>query len=263
MYSSFQLARKYIKYYLTASNGKGHGIHSPFVFDLVQHVLLNKENSTEYESAEALRKQLLNNETILEVEDFGAGSGHLKYKKRKVKDIAATSLKPEKYARLLGNIVKYFKPKTVVELGTSLGVTTVYLAKDAQQVFTFEGSSAIAEIASENFRQLHLTHIEIVVGPFEKNLPAFFHKQIQTDLVFLDGNHRKEPTLNYFYQFLLSSNEYSIFVFDDIHWSKEMEEAWEAIKQDAAVTLTVDLFFVGLVLFRRDFKVKQHFIIRY
>jgi predicted O-methyltransferase YrrM len=83
------------------------------------------------------------------------------------------------------------------------------------------------------------------------------------DLLFVDGNHRKEATLEYFNIFLEKATPQSIFIFDDIHWSKEMEEAWKLIQQHNSVTLTIDLFFLGMVFFSKDFKVKQHFPIRF
>ncbi len=263
MYTAFQLAKKYIRYYFTASNGKGHGIHSPFVFQFVQEVLHGDFSPPVYDQIEQQRKKLLQNDQTIEVEDFGAGSGHLKYKIRKIKDIASTSLKPKKYASLLGRLVKHFSPETVTELGTSLGITTMYLAATGCKVATFEGSENIAEVARENFAENDFSDIKIITGPFEKTLPSFIAKNQKADFVFLDGNHKKKPTLEYFELFLKNADEHSIFVFDDIHWSEEMEAAWELVKQHEAVTLSIDLFFIGVVFLRKDFKIKQHFIIRY
>lgn len=250
---------------MSASNGKGHGIHSPFVFDFIQKVLRDKQKYPCYSSIENERRKLLSNETIIEVEDFGAGSSMIKSKKRKVKDIAATSLKPRKYAQLLYRIVQYYQPATIVELGTSLGITTAYLSagnKNAK-LYSFEGSANISTIARATFDSLQIKNIEIIQGDFAKTLPLFRPALPFIDLVFIDGNHRKEPTLQYFNDFLGMSNDHSILIFDDIHWSSEMEEAWSQIQQHPAVTLTIDLFFIGLVFINPDFKVHQHFIIRF
>ncbi len=265
MYSSFQLAKKYFQYYLTASNGKGHGVHSPFVFDFIKNVLRDKKNYDCYATIEQQRKQLLQNKTAIEVEDFGAGSSVMKTNTRVVRNIAASSLKPKKFAQLLFRMVQYYKPATVLELGTSLGITTSYLAKGNENaiVNTCEGSSAIASIAQNNFDALHIKNIRLTKGDFSKTLSPLLNEIDKIDFAFIDGNHRKEPTVDYFSKLLNHSTSTTILIFDDIHWSEEMEAAWEQIKAHFSVTLTIDLFFIGLVFINPDFKVKQHFVIRF
>lgn len=265
MYSSFQLTKKFISYYLNAKSGKGHGIHSPFVFDFVKNVLNDKRNYQCYKVIEPLRKQLLNDNTIVEVEDFGAGSAVIPFKERKVSAIAASSLKTKKFAQLLFRVVNYYKPITIVELGTSFGITTSYLscANPNSKVSTLEGSKAIGEIAISGFKKLNLENIHFIQGNFERLFPELLSKIASVDLLFVDGNHRRDPTLAYFHEGLKKANSSSIFIFDDIHWSGEMEDAWEKIKAHPSVTLTIDLFFVGLVFFSPDFKVKQDFTIRF
>ena len=264
LYSPFQLAKKYLKYYFIASNGKGHGVHSPFVFDFIKFVLNDKTEYPCYRTIEKLRIILLADNNSIEVEDFGAGSAVIKTKQRIIKDIAASSLKPKKYSQLLFRIIQYYEKTNVLELGTSLGTTTAYLASAANTVVTtMEGSANIAAIAKKNFSLLALKNIDITMGDFEKTLPAFLSTKKEVDFVFLDGNHRKVPTLKYFEEILLHANEETIFVFDDIHWSKEMEEAWEVVKKHDQVTLTIDLFFIGIALLGKNFKEKQHFAIRF
>lgn len=265
MYSRFQLAKKYLHYYLSASNGKGHGVHSPFVFDFIQHVLNDKKNYPCYSIIEAKRKELLRNEIVIEVADFGAGSSVIKTNKRGVKDIAASSLKPKKYAQLLFRMAQYYKPETILELGTSFGISTAYLASanSMASVHTCEGASSIAAIAKQNFNELGFQNIHITGGDFTNTLPTLLSQLSKIDLAFIDGNHRKEPTLNYFQQLLNHSTESTILVFDDIHWSAGMEEAWEEIKQHPAVTLTIDLFFIGIVILSPDITHKQQFSVRF
>lgn len=265
MYSRFQLAKKYLQYYLTASNGKGHGIHSPFVFDLIKNVLRDKKIYDCYAVIETGRQKLLKQSAKIEVEDFGAGSATIKTNKRVVADMAGSSLKSKKYAQLLYRIVKYYRPKTIVELGTSFGITTAYLAagNPGGKVHTMEGSPAIAEIARKTFDRVGLKNIELLEGDFNNVLPALLAKLNTVDLAFIDGNHRKEPTLNYFKQLLGRSTASTILIFDDIHWSGDMEAAWAEIRQHPSVTLTIDLFFVGLVFINPDFKIPQHFSIRF
>lgn len=265
MYSVFQLTKKYFSYYFKAQNGKGHGVHSPFVFDFIIHVLNDKKKYECYPKIESLRKQLLTNNTTIDVEDFGAGSAMIPFKNRKIKDIAGSSLKKKKYAQLLFRIARYFHSKNIVELGTSFGISTCYLASgnNNSKVITFEGSHNIATIALSNFKLCGLKNIELIEGNFEKTLPSVIDKIENVDLLFIDGNHRKKATLDYFDFFLKRSTTQSIFIFDDIHWSQEMEEAWKLIQQNKSVTLTIDIFFIGLVFFSKDFKVKQHFTVRF
>ncbi len=202
---------------------------------------------------------------MIEVEDFGAGSAVMKSKKRVVKDIAASSLKPKKFAQLLFRMVQHYKPVTVLELGTSLGITTSYLANGNRNgaVYTCEGSAAIASIAKNNFDALQIKNIELTEGDFAKTLSPLLNKTGKVDFAFVDGNHRKEPTIEYFTKLLNFSTHSTILIFDDIHWSEEMEAAWDEIKSHPSVTLTIDLFFIGLVFVNPDFKVKQHFVVRF
>jgi predicted O-methyltransferase YrrM len=265
LYSRLQLAKKYLHYYITASNRTGHGIHSPFVFDFVKNVLNDEQSYPAYQPIEKLRKKLLADSTFIEVEDFGAGSSVIKTKKRVVSAIAASSLKPRKYAQLLFRIVQYYKPETIIELGTSFGITTAYLASanETAKVFTFEGSAAIASVAQQNFGTLQLQNVQLTEGDFEKTLPQMLTNLKTVNFAFVDGNHRKEPTVDYFHQLLKNAVNTTILVFDDIHWSTEMEQAWQTIKTHPAVTLTIDLFFIGILFINPDFKITQHFSIRF
>ncbi|MEO5888863.1 MAG: class I SAM-dependent methyltransferase [Ferruginibacter sp.] len=240
-------------------------MHSPFVFDFIKNVLNDRKKYDCYTEIENQRHQLKADSRLIEVEDFGAGSAVIKTNKRVVKNIANSSLKPKKYAQLLFRMVRYYKPVTIVELGTSFGITSAYLSQGNQNanLFTCEGAGSIAAIAQETFDSLQIKNIEMIKGDFAKTLPLLFSRIGKVDFAFADGNHRKAPTLQYFQQLLACSTSSTIFVFDDIHWSAEMEDAWSVIQQDAAVTLTIDLFFIGLVFINPDFKVKQHFTIRF
>jgi predicted O-methyltransferase YrrM len=265
MYSPFQLGKKYLKYRVSASNSKGHGVHSPFVFEFIANVLNDRGEYYCYQPIETLRSKLKTDKTVLDLEDFGAGSRvHTSYK-RKVSEIATSSLKQKKFAQLLFRMVNHYQPKNVLELGTSLGVTTAYLASANTKtpIITMEGAKAVASIAKKNFESLRLENINVVEGNFDNTLKPVLEKLHEIDFAFIDGNHRKEPTINYYKQLLPFINEHSILIFDDVHWSKEMEEAWEYIKANDAVTLSIDLFFIGIVFFRKEQKVKQHFTIRF
>jgi len=265
MYSRIQFAKKYLQYYFKASNGSGHGIHSPFVFDFIKNVLNDKQDPEAYTPIEILRKQLLQDETKVEVKDFGAGSAKTKSHLRSVSEIVKNSAVGPKLGQLLFRISKYYQPKTIVELGTSLGLSAAYLASGNRNasLITIEGSGEIASVADKNFDRLGLKNVQLIRGNFDDQLLPVIDHLSAIDMAYIDGNHRMEPVLRYFNMFMEHMADSSMIVFDDIHWSNDMEEAWAFIQNDSRVKLTVDLFFFGVIFFRNEFKVKQDFIIRF
>lgn len=265
MYSKFQIAIKFLNYFFTASGRNGYNIHSPFVFDFIKKVLNDKTVYPEYGKVELLRKQLLNNQTVLKVEDFGAGSSIIKKNRRSISSIARNTAKRPKYAQLLFRIVRYYQPSAILELGTSLGITSAYLslAQPDAGLITMEGSNEIAEVARQNFKVLQLRKAELIEGNFDLMLPAVIARLSAADFAFIDGNHRRDPTERYFHLLLEKINNDSILVFDDIHWSREMEQAWKNIMAHPSVRCSIDLFFFGIIFFREEFREKLHFTIRF
>lgn len=256
------LAYHYLLYRLKSF--RLHGVHSPFVFDLYENVIRHNGPFYAYQQIEDLRSQLLQDTSTLSVTDLGAGSRTGATNKRQVAAIARTSAKPAKYAQLLFRLVNHFQPRTVLELGTSLGLTTAYLAAARQQaqVLTFEGCPNIAETARGHFHQLNLSNIQVVTGHLDQTLPATLRQLPAVDLVYFDGNHRYAPTLRYFEACLAKRTENSVFIIDDIYWSAEMTRAWREICRHPDVTLSIDLFHLGLIFFRRH-QPKQHFTLWY
>ena len=265
MYSPFQLAFKYLHYFFTASNGRGHGIHSPFIFQFITRVLNDKKHDEAYEKVETLRRRMMKDKTVLPVLDFGAGSLFGNGAGRTISSIADNSAKSKKYGQLLYRIVKFYKPGNILELGTSLGITTAYLAmaNPNAKVITLEGANAVASVAKQNLESLKITNVELIEGNFDDTLAAVVSGLSSVDFAFIDGNHKQEPTVRYFLQLLSKINNNSILVFDDIHWSREMEAAWEVIRKHPSVRCSVDLFFMGIVFFQDVFREKQHFKIRF
>jgi predicted O-methyltransferase YrrM len=285
MYSRFRLAQKYIRFYLSASNGKGHGTHSPFVFDFIEKVLNDRSRYAAYSDIEMLRSQLLHDETFLDIEDLGAGSKRRDSRRagpepngsrragpapsdsrrRRIADITRHAAKPARLGQLLFRVARHYRPRIVLEMGTSLGISTAYLAAGALRsaVWSIEGSGAVAATAAMNLRSLELENTEIVTGNFDMVLDPLLDKIGPVDLAFVDGNHRFEPTMRYFDTLMRQSRRPATLIFDDIHWSREMEQAWTAIREDPRVYLTIDLFFIGFVFLRDEFKVKQEFMIRF
>ncbi len=255
---------KYLRYRIRAKHYKGFGVHSPFLYKLLSDVVFDYTPYYSQNDIMELRKDLKKNDYILEVKDMGAGSKVFKTNSRKIKDIVKHSIVNVKFGELLFRLVVYFQPKTILELGTSLGIGTLYLAKpeSSATIYTIEGCPVTAGIASINFELLKARNIKPFVGSFDEKLPEILKEVDFLDFVYFDGNHKKEATLKYFNLCLTKSNINSIFVFDDIHWSKEMEEAWEEIKQNPSVRLTIDLFFFGLVIFKDELS-KQDFIVKF
>lgn len=241
-----------------------HGTHSPFVYHLVDDVIYDFEPKGFYKKIEQLRAELKEDRRVLKITDLGAGSMLNKSKMKKVSTLAKNTLKPPRIAKLIARLAEEFQPKTIVELGTSLGITTLYLANASptSSVITVEGCPETANVAQQNFERLKLENVEVKVGNFDDIFPEIIRDASAVDFLFIDGNHRKSATLSYFYQSLPKVHEGSLLIFDDIYWSQGMKEAWEEIKAHPSVTVTVDLFYIGLVFFKKD-QAKEDFRIRF
>jgi predicted O-methyltransferase YrrM len=255
---------KYLKYKLFSHHKYGHGIHSPFVFNLIASVFRNKTDREFVYIIESLRSRMLRNETIVNVTDLGSGSKHIKGNCRKISDIAKYSSVPQKYGVLLASLANEFGAGNIIELGTSLGISTLYLAsgnKDSK-VISVEGSEELASVALSNINSTGISNVEICTGSFETNLKVIKEKGIIPGLVFIDGDHRKEAVTGNFSYLSDFSGCDTVIVIDDIHSSYEMDEAWEWIKRHKRVTLTIDLFRMGLVFFRTGVT-RTDYVIRY
>ncbi len=252
----------FLRYLITAKNE--HSIHSPFVFELYTKVIRNSTNEAAFQEIEAIRSRMKSSTQEIEVVDYGAGSRLSNSPRRKVSTIAKNAQKTPKFSQLLFRLIRHFQPQVVFDLGTSLGITTLYEAKAAPQaqIYSFEGCPQTAQVARINLQELQASQVEMVVGNLDETLVAQTRKVSRIDFVFFDANHRYEPTVRYFLQCLEKAHEGSVFVFDDIHWSKEMEKAWTEIQAHPSVTLTIDLFYVGLVFFGNK-QPKQHFVLRF
>lgn len=259
----FQVQR-YFRYLITSKTR--YNIHSPFVFDLIQKVFRDTHQYSDYQSLEVVKAQLLKRTSMIETVDFGTGAGKKKYATKVFPLGKLVKLRSQRKTQLelLYRLTQHFKPKTLLEFGTAAGISGSYLKMGypSSKMVTMEGCAGLAEVAESVFEELKMTDINVCVGNFDVILPSALSKFKQLDFVFFDGNHRKEPTLNYFNQCLSLVHEFSVFIFDDIHWSPGMEEAWEEIKKHKSVTLTLDLFWFGIVFFKKGIE-KQDFIIRY
>jgi predicted O-methyltransferase YrrM len=285
------IAFRFIKFYFAAKTR--YSVHSPFVYDFVENVLEDERLFYVFHDAGWLRDQLINSAETVEVADFGAGSqidGQAKI--RKVSSIAQSAVSPDFQCQWLFRIAQLYGSEHILELGTSLGVATLYLAEGASRagkVLTLEGSPKIAELARRNFnwfydttRKLGLTkndptilnldkyapnftvendknRIQILVGNFDDTLQTALNQLNSLDLAFIDGNHRYEPTVKYFEQCLAHAQPETVLIFDDIHWSTDMEKAWHDIQNNPSVRLTLDLFWCGVVFLRSENHEKENY----
>lgn len=249
-----------IRHFFKAQNQ--HGLHSPFVFDLYRLIIEKDTQSADFDRIESVRAAMKSDNRSIEITDLGAGSLVNQSKTRLVKDIARNSEKSARLGRLFYRLIQYFNCQNIFDLGTSLGQTTLYLASANRhaRVATFEGCPQTAAIAQQNFSDFE--NIRLIVGNLDQTLTEAVEQVEIIDFAFFDANHRYEPTVRYFETCLKKANENSLFIFDDIHWSGEMEAAWAYIQQHPSVTVTIDLFSVGLVFFRTK-QQKQHFMLRW
>jgi predicted O-methyltransferase YrrM len=256
----FQI-KSYLKFLWKSKNE--HAVHSPFVFSLVTKCFYDKKPKPEYQVLKNYRNSLLENTNYIDVTDFGAGSKVFKSNTRQIAKIAKTAGITQKRAELLFRITNYFQPTAILEIGTSLGLATSALAlgNPKAKIITLEGCPNTMTIAKNQLQLLHVNNVELVITEFSEYLQSqnlisnIFH------LIYIDGNHSKKATLDYFELLLPTITNETLWIFDDIHWSPEMEAAWEIIKTHPKVTVTIDTFQWGLVFFRKE-QPKEHFVIR-
>lgn len=256
-------AKAYIEYIFRAKSR--HSVHSPFVFQLLEEVVRGNSLQTEFHELETHIRSLAHNQRMVEITDFGRPQGKKLYEHRfeSIAAIHKASSLRSAYGRMLGRLASFLKPRHILEIGTGLGVSTAYMATGASHasIDSFEGCSVKTQIARSFFEKIKLTHIQSFIGRFEVTLPEYLQKAQSPDLVFIDGNHRLEPTLAYFEMILPKLPYHACMVFDDIHWSADMEQAWSQIVQHKRVTISIDLYHFGIIFFNPEFS-KQHFILR-
>jgi predicted O-methyltransferase YrrM len=231
-------------------SGTIYNIQSPFVYDFLNHVMDTEKEFYIYQKLEAIRLLLLKDNRKLVNEDYGAGS---KIKTHTdsvtVSEIAKKSLSGPSKCRILFNAVSYLNPETILEAGTSLGLSSAYMAsaRRASILITLEGNRDIAGIAGETHEYVGLTNIEILTGKFEDTLEPALKKINKIDLVYLDGHHSFGPTMQYFNAIINHAHSKTVIILDDIYWSEDMESAWNAIKMHPEVSLTIDIYNLGFV----------------
>lgn len=254
-------SRTFLTYWLDAVGR--HSLHSPFYFNFYSSVVARDPIKPEYQLPEHIRKQMLRDVSRIPVTDLGSGSHVNDGATRRVSDIARTSLSPARRSRLLDRLADHFGCQRIIELGTSLGVNTLYLATDRiRRVTTFEGCPEISRVARNNFAKAGIQNIVQVVGDLAETLPTWLDENKVVDLVFIDANHRYAPTMAYFEMIKPALHHKSVVVVDDIHYHAEMEKAWGDLQGDKAVRGSADLFRTGILFFDPSLS-KQHVVLQY
>ena len=258
---------QYIRYFLKARYYRGHGVHSPFVYDFVRHVLcMADKRPEEYASWKRLSRKFRQSYKLLDKHlTIDSDKGALRTTKTTTSRLLHRVAIREKYGLLLTRIVRHYNPSYIIELGTSLGISGYYLwlgTNKQTPITTFEGSQTLCNIASRQYSQNGIDNISVVCGDIDETLPRLLQKNEGTALIFFDANHTKEATLRYYNMCKERASVGSIFIFDDIHWSKGMTEAWNIIKADPDVATSIDLYQLGILFFRKgcpkeDYKVMK------
>jgi predicted O-methyltransferase YrrM len=248
----------YIWHWLAAVNQ--HSLHSPFLFNFYTNTLKRKAISEGFDAIEQIRSQLINSKEKITVEQFGADSKVNNELVRPVAAIAKQGITSASISKLLFNIINDFECKSIIELGTSFGINSMYMATNAQaRLYSLEGCKNTAKLAQKNFDKLDYSNIELIIGNIDETLPKFIHDNtVKIDFVFMDANHKLRPTINYFEQIIKLCHEQSIIIIDDIYWSGEMTKAWEILRDHQQVTTSVDLYDLGILFLRPELE-KTHF----
>lgn len=255
----FFRVKTYLNYWLDAVNE--HSLHSPFLYDLYEKVI--KAETHSFPDLENLRAKLLEDHREIEVNDLGAGSKHSSHPKRLISDIARNSLSEERFSALYLRLARHIDAKNIIELGTSLGINTLYLAKQKEShVYTFEGSESIADIAEISFEFGLAKNIELIRGNIDNTLYSNLSRMPKADLVFMDANHQYVPTKKYFEWLLMKIHHKSILILDDIHDNPEMERAWRELRKHDLVYVSIDLYRCGILFFDPSLN-KQHVVLQF
>jgi predicted O-methyltransferase YrrM len=253
----FFRARKYFTYWLDKVNA--HSLHSPYLFNLYCKAITYPTEAPAFEEIEKLRKQLLRNHKNITYTDQGATA---KSRTRSIKSIAKASLSDARYSKLYYRLIKYIEPSFVVELGTSLGINTLYLSEAGKEIYTFEGAAPLALLSKKHFKDHDKDNIQLIEGNIDTTLPAFLETRDTLPFIFFDANHTYEATMRYFHLCVKKATKESIFIFDDIYWSKGMYKAWQEIKAHEAVRVTLDLYRCGIVIFNHSLT-PQHLAVNF
>ncbi|WP_010664609.1 O-methyltransferase [Marinilabilia salmonicolor] len=250
-------------YLINARYYKGFGIHSPFVFYLVRELFWESHPFYAFEKIDAARRMLLRNKQRVNVDTLGMPSV-VSGNKKSIRKLTAQGSIPDKYGKLIFRLVNKLECHNILELGTGTGMATLYMALPSSRakIFSIDGNEALQRVAASLFEMTDVGNVTLRNGSFKEYLPSVLDEMEFLDFAFLDGDHQYQNTMQYFEMCLKKSHNNSVFVFDDIHWSPDMEKAWHEISHHPDVTVSMDLYRIGIVFFRKECT-RQHYVVRY
>lgn len=256
----FNAFLSWIKYYVKAKTI--YQIHSPLVYEMMQFILDDERHYYVFDLIERERTSLLTDSTPIKRTDFGAGSDDQNNQISTISKIAKRSLSKPWQCRVMFRLAEFLEAQDILELGTSLGISTLYLAGNQnRQVTALEGDPELSKITSQLAHKLSFQNLHLYTGPFSESIPLVLDLGNTFDLIFMDGHHLYQPTIDYFSQIEMMTKEHTVVIIDDIHWSSGMQKAWKYIQQLKVVTQTIDLYYFGIVFFKKSFLEKQHHVI--
>ena len=184
--------------------------------------------------------------TELNVTDFGTGKSGM----RKVKQIARKSSTEPRYGGVIQKIIDAFKVERILELGTSVGIGTMFLARTnaKAEVTTVEGCPETCKFAKSEFAKRKIANVNFINDDFDHLFDSQALNGQKFDLFIMDGNHTCEATLRYFNHIVNNHcGQKSIIVIDDINWSRDMYHAWKEISSSMPDSLRINLFRMGII----------------
>lgn len=239
-------------------------LHSPFLYQFYTKIIEDHRWFYQFSDFELLRSQLLKNQDLLKIIDYGAGSSYSLADKKTVRSIVCQQTSHPYQMRVLARIIEHFEPEYIIEIGTSIGLSSLYIASNSKNsnLYALEGNPNFIEYAKKLSAKYKIKNIQFIEGQFDETLPQLISDILKVDLVFFDGNHTSVANQQYFELCLKKSHSQSIFIFDDIYWSKDMTQFWNNIRKHKEVTLSIDLYFMGILFFDKKFKDQQNVKLR-
>ena len=235
-----------LRHFLKAGYYNGHRVHSPNIFNFFKYVIFSKEKF-DYSIAENAYAQYRKNRDNITITTFGATGG--KTKDMKISALARKSSSKGKYGRLLQRTANFLQPRKILELGTSLGVGTLYLSAGSpdSKIITVEGCTTIHNLARKSFAASNAANIEAINSGFDEVLDKLVSENQDIDLVYIDGNHTYKSTIYYYELFSSRLESGAVLLFDDINWSKGMSKAWREIVKNEKSTVSIETARMGIV----------------
>ncbi len=217
----------------------------------------SEEDKQVFQGLDKFRNELSQSNEIIDYKIFGSDETGI------VHDIFRRAASPEIWCKYLYLLAKNLNVKNYLEIGTNLGVSGSYILSALKthpdcHFVTMEGVPKLCAIAESQFQKIGSNdQFQIFQGLYQDTFPKVIDLPFDFEICFIDGNHKLEPTLQYFNQLKEKTTESSVFIFDDIYWSDEMIEAWKIIKNDPNINFAIDLFKMGIVIIDKHEKRKK------